>query len=265
MLPVLLVVVPAAVRLTRAQVLGGCIAAVPVALEVYARAPPSWQRADLPKIQDSQGAEELVVVLHGAGGPDANTNRIADSLRSSNKQVFEYVFERFVGDQLQAPYNCMRIGDFLAEELRREATPPCRVHIVGVSVGAFAADRLASRLAADRRFAHIRLTLLDPFTARGIPGLLRPDSAFGVTSFGSSPRVFTESVFNRDDPVPSTNLPLHHAINFDVTETAARRSFVPLPGDSLHSWPAAWFGSNPGALERLGARNLPKGSVTLVP
>ena len=204
-------------------------------------------------------------MLHGAGGPDANTKRIAVSLQSSQKQVVEYDFARFVGDQLQAPYNAQRIGDFLAEELRAGENPPRRIHIVGVSVGAFAADRLASRLAEDHRFAHIRLTLLDPFTARGIPGLLRPDSAFGVTYFGSSPRVFTESVFNRDDPVPSTSLPLRHAVNFDVTETAARSKFVPLPGDTLHSWPAAWFGSNPGALERMSASGLPQGSVTLVP
>ena len=49
----------------------------------------------------------------------ANTKRIADALRARNAkaQVVEYVFQDFVGDQLQAPYNSFRVGDHLAREI----------------------------------------------------------------------------------------------------------------------------------------------------
>lgn len=206
----------AATQFTRAQLLtglgGGLLAAIPAGSELYARAPPSWKPSDLPRLNMESGRESLVLVLHGAGGPDANTRRIAEALQTSGTQVVEYIYEPYVGDQLQAPFNAMRVGDFLADEMLRATGSPRRVHIVGVSVGAFAADRVASRLADAGRFEQVRLTLLDPFTARGLLGLIRPESAFGVTSFGRKATV-AESIFNRDDPVPSTNLPLRHAVN----------------------------------------------------
>ena len=263
------VVAPAAIQLSRGQLLaglGGCVAAVPFACEAYARAPPSWRASELPRLALDDGrSDEVVIVLHGAGGPDANTRRIAEALEktsSKGARVIEYVYAPYVGDQLQAPFNAMRVGDHLAEELAKAAASPKRVHVVGVSVGAFAADRLASRLAASGKCEQVRLTLLDPFTARGILGLARPESAYGVTEFGRSPGVRCESVFNRDDPVPSTNLPLRHAVNFDVTEAAERGRFTPLPGDNLHSWPAAWFGMHPTDLD--GALSLTVGSVTSI-
>ena len=296
-------------QFTRGQLLkglGGCVAALPLACEAYARAPPGWKPSSLPPLSLEAGRDNLVLVLHGAGGPDANTRRIADALQreSSSVQVVEYVYAPFVGDQLQAPFNAMRVGQFLADEVLRATDGPKRVHVVGVSVGAFAADRVASRLADAGRFEQVRLTLLDPFTARGLLGLLRPESAYGVTSFGRKATI-AESVFNRDDPVPSTNLPLQNAINvrprpspprrpcqpvgyacrppyrprdstlsprarlarqFDITEAAEKRGFVPLPGDSLHSWPAAWFGKHPRSLdERRAAATLARGAVVPIP
>ena len=90
MLP-LLAATTLAVKLTRGQMLGaGCVAAFPLACEAYARAPPSWRASDLPPL-DGAGAD-IVLVLHGAGGPDANTRRIADALRAregSGVQVVE--------------------------------------------------------------------------------------------------------------------------------------------------------------------------------
>ena len=65
-----------AIRLTRGRLLaglGGCVAAAPLACEAYARAPPTWRASELPGLAVDESAEEIVVVLPGAGGPDANT------------------------------------------------------------------------------------------------------------------------------------------------------------------------------------------------
>ena len=271
MLALLPALASSAIQLTRGQIfsgIGGCVAALPFACEAYARAPP-WRSDALPKLVIDAERDDVVLVLHGAGGPDANSRRIVDAMqkRYIKAQVVEYVYTPFVGNQLQAPFNAMRVGDHLAEELLLNSAAPTRrrVHIVGISVGAFAADRLATRLAADGRCEQVKLTLLDPFTARGLLGLVRPESAYGVNNFGRAPRVVTESVFNRDDPVPSTNLPLRCAVNFDITNAATRTRFTPLPGDNLHSWPAAWYGLNPAALDERGAAALALGSVTPIP
>ena len=257
----LLPTLAAAVQFSRGQVLAGCVAAVPLATEAYARAPPSWRKSDLPRIDIE--SDDVVVVLHGAGGPDANTRRIADALRTStpSAQVVEYPYVQYVGDQLQAPYNAMRVGDEIASQMERSGRLKS-VHIVGVSVGAFAADRLATRLAGK---CNVRLTLLDPFCGKGLLGLINPSSAFGVENFGKrigSGNVV--SVLNTDDPVPSTNLPLKYAANLDITRAKARAAFTPLEGDSLHSWPAAWFGlTGPGKVLEL-AKGVAVGGVGVV-
>jgi len=247
-----------AVKLTRGQVIGGvCAAAVPACCEAYARLPPSWSDADLPALPPLE-EEHVIIVLHGAGGPDANVKRIATALRKSSNgkaQVIEYSWLPFVGDQLQAPYNAQRVGRHLATEISSSHRPLARLHVVGISVGAFAADELVADLAKRRGGSGIgstelKMTLLDPFTARGLPGLARPSSAYGVTAFGKHADL-AECVLNTDDPVPSTALPLRHAVNFDITDNTERASFVPLDGDSLHSWPAAWYGMHPTALDGL--------------
>jgi hypothetical protein len=200
-------------------------------------------------------------------GPDANVRRIANSLREAigrRGRVVEYDWFAFVGDQLQAPYNAQRIGDHLASQIARERSLR-KLHVVGISVGAFAADRLVQRFSNARGKggeAEVKLTLLDPFTARGLPGLIFPSSAYGVKTFGKSADV-AESVFNTDDPVPSTALPLQNAINFDITANAERATFVPLDGDSMHSWPAAWYGMHPTALDGSGS-NMVRGSVATI-
>lgn len=263
--------VPAAsIKLTRDQVIGGvCVAAIPACCEAYARLPPSWSESDLPGIPDLD-EEHVIVVLHGAGGPDANMRRIVTALsaKSNNAgrkppQVIEYIWQPFVGDQLQAPYNAQRIGRHLASEIAASTRSPARIHVVGVSVGAFAADELVANLAKRRGSSgvgvELKLTLLDPFTARGLPGLASPSSAYGVTSFGKHADL-AECVLNTDDPVPSTALPLRHAVNFDITGNKERASFVPLEGDSLHSWPAAWYGMHPTALDGL-SKGMARGEI----
>ena len=91
----------------------------------------------------------------------------------------------------------------LGTELGRRADQPRSVHLVGVSVGAFVADAIAKSYAstAGASKANVHLTLCDAFTARGLAGLARPATAYGVATFGSSAD-YCESILNTDDPVP---------------------------------------------------------------
>ena len=227
-------------------------AVLPLLLEGYSRAPP-LQPESLPPLllEGTSTPRDLVIVLPGSGGPDANTARILAALRPK-AEVIEYDWRRFKGDELRAPYNAQRIGAELGRALARRADQPRSVHLVGISAGAFLADAIASSYAAaaSPNRAHLHLTLCDAFTARGLAGLARPATAWGVRNFGRSAD-YCEALLNTDDPVPSTATPLRHAATFDLTDAAARRAFVPLPGDSLHSWPAAWYGL-------VGARTRPE-------
>ena len=67
-------------------------------------------------------------------------------------------------------------------------------------------------------------------------------------------------VFNTDDPVPSTSQPCSQCANYDVTSSQMRADFVPLEGDSMHSWPCAWFGLSGAILPKEGA-GTPRGDV----
>lgn len=258
----------AELALSRARVLQGVAGLVGAPLlgsEIYARLPPVWAPSSLPPLSVPKETDELILILPGAGGPDANTKRIVAALSSSSSNVVaEYDWQPFCGDTLRAPYNAQRVGEHIGRELGRLAELR-RVHLVGVSVGAFVADRAVDSYARSggTSRAATRLTLLDPFTARGLPGLARPATAYGIARFG---RAADEAValINTDDPVPSTSLPLRHCRNLDVTAAAARESFVPLPGDSLHSWPCAWFGLNRGVLPR-EAERVARGGVFRVP
>ena len=237
-------------------------------LEVYSRAPPLAPPTEAPPPLLPPGAapapRDLVVVLPGSGGPDANTARIAATLRAAGgREVVEYDWRRWKGDELRAPYDALRLGTRLGTELGRRTDQPRSVHLVGVSVGAFVADAIAKSYATTagsglcgnqggsdlgqllwrplsalghasgclelrpasanqplglRMAGHIglgfhigagranvHLTLCDAFTARGLAGLARPTTAYGVANFGSSAD-YCESILNTDDPVPHTRV-----------------------------------------------------------
>eukprot|EP00966_Prymnesium_polylepis_P055515 1283764-Prymnesium_polylepis.1 len=75
--------------LTRARLLrGACAAAaLPCAVEIYSRAPPRWSLGDLPALTVPADVDRVCVVVPGSGGPDANTARIAASLRGQRTAV----------------------------------------------------------------------------------------------------------------------------------------------------------------------------------
>jgi len=113
------------------------------------------------------------------------------------------------------------------------------------SVGSFVAHAFtrAIKKSALKSDVYIRLSLLDPFTSKGLIGVLF-NAKYGQREFGKSSYVdFCEHYLNRDDQVPSTNEPLPFAVTYDVTNAKSRDLYTPQPGDSMHSWPVAYLSS----------------------
>jgi len=306
---------------------GAAVAAAGVlGLDAYMRAPLPLQSGSgdpwevLQRLLPATQPEMLVLVFPGAGGSDANSAAVVNAVRRARRgsSVVEVDLHRWLGGELRGAGNARRIGATLGQRLAEWASePPAAtgglrsLHLIGISVGGQAADAACSAFAdgCGRRpdAPHRRLTLLDPFTASGLLGLVAAPRAYGVLRFGASPVAtlrtlllccappfftvagslhpsnpvplpsgeradYVEAVINTDDPVPSTGLPLRRAVTYDVTAAAARTRFSPLPGDSLHSWPAAWYGANAAALlSRTGstpvhaAGGLERGAVVMVP
>lgn len=117
-------------------------------------------------------------------------------------------------------------------------------------VRSFAANEMcrAYVCAAGELRAHVRLSLTDPFTARGGEDL---GNGWGLQNFGRDVD-FAEHYLNKDDIVPSTNLPLPLCYCYDVTGCAERRSFPPPSTGSFwqdlglrllgyHNWPMGYL------------------------
>jgi len=150
-----------------------------------------------------------------------------------------------------------KIDDNISESFKVIPKGLRNLNIIGISVGAFAADSCSKYYhetfsdsdAGDDGIlmpASVHLTLLDPFTSKGVFGYAWGARNFGKTLEGSKfPSLLKSELaadvfdvyLNSDDPVPSTNDPIDNAYNFDVTKSAAKASFTPPEGQSMHSWP----------------------------
>lgn len=240
-----------------------------VAIETYVRIPQRILYGSDPPLLPSFTEEALFLVFPGYGGPDLNTERIeavvaeSDKVHEFDRKVFCYDWRNWRGNStasvFRAAFDSQRVGRRVGEQLgsmrltrgqvtgQRPINQIKDIHVVGISAGAFAADacikeykRALLKLYGPKAAAtsNARLTLLDPFTCRGVTG-----TTYGAKYFGLEADYF-ENYVNTDDPVPFTNDPLPNAYNYDVTGSKQRDSFEPLPGDSMHSWPVAYFGLN---------------------
>jgi hypothetical protein len=225
-------------------------------IESYVRVPQKVLFGSTPTPLPDIGKDAVFLLFPGFGGPDLNTQRIVQEVRKSDK---DFKLDRFVtcydwsawcGNLLRAAFDSQRVGRYLGEQLgsidtpaqtpapapaqapaQAEAQDACMVkvrdlHVVGISVGAFAADAcirqykktVARRHGADAlKGVTTRLTLLDPFTSRGVAG-----TKYGAKNFGLDADYF-EHYLNTDDPVPSTNTPLPNGFTFDITSAAERQ------------------------------------------
>jgi len=223
-------------------------------------------------------AKDLTFVISGSAGPDIYSRKVVSELEASGKRVLPLDWRtNRAGDSwsifssaLTAGENGRRYGAEMGAALQQ--SPIASVHVVAISAGAFAADALI--IAARRALpnAYLRMTILDGFTADGAASALADDAdAPGLKSFGIDAD-FAEAYINTDDPVPSTTLPLRNAVNYDVTSAALRSRFEPVlaeRGDSLHLWPAAYYGEVVAAkikdTPRHGVGGMPKrGEVVMV-
>jgi hypothetical protein len=193
------------------------------------------------------------IVFPGAGGPDVLTDELRASINGGNDNnapsCIVWDWQQHRGSIATAAFDGEAVGEAVGKAtiqyLQKEEEQLESMHIVGISVGAFCANAMASTLHdycnsknsgnATKRRIHIRITLLDPFCTRGLIGI-----GYGAKHFGVKAD-YAEHYVNTDDPVPSTNDPLPQCYCMDVTSASERKTFVLPEGESMHCWPLAYF------------------------
>ena len=187
---------------------GGASIILPLAGETYARAGNFYPSKLGDEVfqnspSDWNDVEEITLIFHGAGGQDENTEELLTKLRKKNKEIksYETVLDWSEGSRniLQASFNGERFGRLVAEQLFMmcgSSRSLKSIHFIGISVGSFAADAGVTRFrelmndtkyekredSRFRRDIYIQLTLLDPFTQRGIIGASYGDRIFGKSA-----------------------------------------------------------------------------------
>jgi hypothetical protein len=241
------VFVPASVAVFKAG--AAALLCTYAAVETYCRIPQYVLFGSLPQPLPDFNEKDLVVIFPGAGGVDQNildleqSIKRADKLQRIKRRTIVYDWRRWRGNLLRASFDSENVGEGVANQLLKEHPDLKSVQAIGVSVGAFAANSCTRILHKKKTSSgsvqpYVRLTLLDPFTLRGVFGL-----GYGASFFGKSAD-YCEHYLNTDDPVPSTNEPLPLAHTYDVTTAKSRQSFTPLPNDNMHSWPLVYYAKN---------------------
>lgn len=238
--------------------LGRLPIAIPVAvagsailIEGYSRLPQKLIFGSTPRPIAPFKETDAVIIFPGASGPDDNTSNLAQAVIDSDKKcgierhVEVYDWSPWKGNLIRASFDGQSVGKIIGKQLAEEHKNLKSLHVMGVSVGAFAADSCSYEFQKSQEnilrttpAPYVRLTLLDPFTQRGLFG-----TKYGLKLFGKS-ATYCEQYLNTDDPVPSTNEAISMGFVSDITGSASRKAFVPLKGDSMHSWPVAYYGRN---------------------
>lgn len=168
------------------------------------------------------------IVFPGAGGPDQFTDELKATIGDS---CVIWDWQEHRGSIATAAFDGEAVGETLADAFvdRQE------VHVIGISVGGFCANSMATSLYNRVPKPLVRLTLLDPFCSRGLLGI-----GYGAKHFGVNAD-YAEHFLNTDDPVPSTNEPLPNCYCVDVTQAPERKIFELPEGESMHCWPVAYY------------------------
>ena len=225
----------------------GTVGAAVLGTEAFMRLPPGV--AKLPTALALPQLSDVTVIVGGSAGPDRYAQNIANAFRTlgRNPLVLDWRTNADGSDwsifssAMQAGAIATRYGSVVGEQLGQFR--PRSIHVIGVSAGGFAADSLVSAVRRVSPDTHLRLTLLDAFTAGDLVEFVAPERAAGVSSFGASAD-YCEAFINTDDPVPSTTIPLDRAVTYDVTSSDLRAQFereAEERGDSMHLWPAAYY------------------------
>jgi len=182
--------------------------------------------------------EDVTIVFHGAGGQDQYTNELMVNLGKESRKGKSYVvmidWYDYSQKILKASFEGQRVGKLIAQKILDDAKSMKNLHVIGISVGAFAADSIVSEvkqlLSEENKSdsVYAQLTLLDPFTQRGIIGI-----KYGADNFGKTAD-YAQQFLNTDDPVPSTNKPLPYCAVTDVTQLRPTDIFG-------HDWPLIYY------------------------
>ena len=259
---------------------GGAILSLPLLGEVYSRlgsrdvaslvfgddhqasgassAPASASPAGVRVLGDDLTAdvEEVTLVFHGAAGQDQYTDELMARLRARCASKTQYVamidWSALSSNILQASFSGQRVG---REAARRLLERCCtggddkrnlkRVHLIGISVGAFAADEACAAIKNQLgENVQCQLTLLDPFQQRGVVG-----TGYGNANFGKTAD-YAIHYLNTDDPVPSTNDPLaKYCAVVDVTKLRPEEIFG-------HDWPLVYYSGIEKRRQNIGGGNV---------
>ena len=222
------------------------------AIEVYANLPQKVVHGSVPRpipFPTPFKQDSLLIAFPGSGGPDIYTDLIIKSVQDQDKALginrFAYAYDwlKWRGNFLRAAYDSESVGKQIGSQLADLSDSKKSLkslHIIGISVGAFAANACCHTYKAEcikkgKNPTYVRLTLLDPFISKGI---FR--NSYGLQNFGISAD-YCESYLNSDDAVPFTNSPLPYGVTYDITNTKARNDFVPAGKNSLHCWPSKYY------------------------
>lgn len=258
----------------------GIIASIPVLAECLARL--GWVNFEkieypIPQLQ-STNVLELTIVFHGAMSP-ANDEalqsmvQVLESKSKSKNSVLVMDWSKYSTRNFlpRASFHAQAIGKQFAKNMlssiqlqhqhlhqtsyfyQPDRPPPplqVRLHVVGVSVGAFAADAFVTNLRCQLKKeekkerldgssiskstidCYIQETLLDPYCARGVL-----DLDYGVRCFGAKAD-YAQQIVSRTDRVPTSNEYLKNCVVWDITEQLPSRIASLL----RHAeWPVLWY------------------------
>ena len=253
MLPIMWTVVAAtSAVLQRRAILTGTAGAVGTCIfgtEAWMRFPVGVAALPASVASALSSPDDVTVIIGGSAGPDRYAEQIAASLRSIGKApvVLDWRTNNngdswsIFSSAMQAGTIARRFGSAVGQKLG--LSQPKTIHAIGISAGGFAADALITAVRKASPQTHLRLTLLDAFTAGDLIEFVAPDTAAGVNSFGADAD-YCEAFINTDDPIPSTKVPLQQAVTIDVTASELRAEFereADERGDTMHLWPADYY------------------------
>ena len=260
--------------------------------KAYEANPIETSGIELP--EGCQGAKDVFMIFHGAGGPDRETDDLQERVLAQDKAsgfertvcLFDWQpwFSRGQQRNLNS-YHGQAVGRKLGQLLAAQAPDLQTLHIVGTSAGAWPANELCTAYVesttGQAQRATVLLSLTDPFTARSDRPFADP---WGMRNFGRDAD-FAEQYLNTDDIAPSTNEPLPLCYCYDVT-TAAERASFPLPGGGstgnalldagmmllgYHNWPMGYLARHYETRLNANGRliipthdELPRGAVNMV-
>lgn len=239
-----------------------------------------------------ENANRLVLIFPGAGGRDQFSDELEETLQSylneekestmdlpfglsfgskanvESTKVTTIDWQEFRGSILSAAFDSEAVGEAIGGLIQDDYTRYSYIQVIGISVGAFAANACASLLCRKRSIdsldkPYIRLTLLDPFTGRGVAG-----NGYGDKNFGTKVD-YSEQYMNTDDPVPTTNEPLSNCATFDVTSAVERDDFVLPENETMHCWPLVYYAryaykDNAGRIVNHGENGCPERSDVVI-